>query len=202
MTEADSTRIEALERRLRTLEDREQIRDLVARYNWVMDDRDLEGIRDLFTEDVRISSSDGAMESVGRDAVVAMYQGRFEVLGPSLHWAHDLRVFPDPNDPDAATGLVSLHAEMTRHKVAALSAIRYEDGYRRGEDGRWRFSSRLIAFFYYLDAREYADVLESPLRVRSSAEHVPGGFPESLESWKRYYAEFRRPDSAGEASQS
>jgi ketosteroid isomerase-like protein len=192
-TTADET-VAALARRVRQLEDREQIRDLVARYNWVMDDRDLPGIRDLFSEDVRVSSSDGALESQGRDAVVKMFQGRFEVLGPSLHWAHDHRVWLDDEDPDAGRGLVSLHAEMTRFGVAAISAIRYEDGYRRGEDGRWRFSSRRLSFFYFLDPREYAEVLESPLRVRSSDDHTAGGFPETLESWKRYYEELPRPE--------
>ena len=183
----------AIERRLRRLEDREEIGALVARYNWVMDDRDLPGIRDLFTEDVRVGSSDGVLDSVGRDEVVKMFQGRFEVLGPSLHWSHDHRVWFEDDDPDAARGLVSLHAEMTRFGIAAISAIRYEDGYRRCEDGHWRFSSRRLSFFYFMDPREYADVLEHPLRVRSSEDHVAAGFPEALESWKQYYEEFPRP---------
>ncbi len=193
--------IARLERRLQAVEDREQIRNLVARYNWVMDDRDLAAIRDLFTEDVSVSSHDGAMGAHGRDEVVAMFQGRFEVLGPSLHWAHDHRVWLDEDDPDLATGLVSLHAEMTRFGTAAISAIRYQDVYRRGADG-WRFSRRVLSFFYFLDPREYAEGLEDPLRVRSSDDHVPGGFPETLETWKRYYEEFPRPPSEGEASQS
>ena len=182
--------VAALERRLRRLEDREEIRALVARYNWVMDDRDLTQIRDLFTEDVRVSSSDGVLDSQGRDEVVKMFQGRFEVLGPSLHWAHDHRIWFD--DDDNARGLVSLHAEMTRFGVAAISAIRYEDSYRRDDD-RWRFSSRRLSFFYFMDPREYAEALEHPLRVRSSADHVAAGFPEPLETWKAYYEEFPRP---------
>jgi ketosteroid isomerase-like protein len=183
----------AIERRLRRLEDREEIRALVARYNWVMDDRDLPGIGDLFTEDVRVGSSDGVLDSVGRDEVVKMFQGRFEVLGPSLHWSHDHRVWFEDGDPDTARGLVSLHAEMTRFGVAAISAIRYEDGYRRCDDGRWRFSFRRLSFFYFMDPREYAEALEQPLRVRSSDDHVAAGFPEVLDTWKRYYEEFPRP---------
>ncbi len=194
--------LERIEWRLQALEDREEIRNLVARYNWVMDDRDLEGIRDLFTEDVKVSSHDGALSSHGREEVVAMFQGRFEVLGPSLHWAHDHRVWLDPDDHDRACGLLSLHAEMTRFGMAAISAIRYKDAYRRCGDGRWRFSERLLSFFYFLDPREYADVLEHPLRVRSSPDHTSAGFPETLETWQRYYEEFPRPPSDGEASQS
>ncbi|MFN8217858.1 MAG: nuclear transport factor 2 family protein [Solirubrobacterales bacterium] len=203
MSEAETAALVAqLEERLRTLEDREEIRSLVARYNWVMDDRDLPGIRDLFTEDAQVRSNDGALESVGREAVVAMYQGRFEVLGPSLHWAHDHRVFPDPTDSDRATGTVSLHAEMTRFGVAAVSAIRYDDAYRRCADGIWRFSERRLSFFYFMDPREYPEVMEHSDRVRSSEQHTAAGFPEGLESWRRYYAEFPRPTSAGEGSQS
>jgi ketosteroid isomerase-like protein len=185
--------LQALELRLRRLEDREQIRELVARYNWVMDDRDLPGIRDLFTEDVRVHSHDGMIDARGRDEVVRMFQGRFEVLGPSLHWAHDHRISLDEEDPDQATGLLSLHAEMTRFGAAAVSAIRYEDRYRRHTDGQWRFAARRLAYFYYLDPREYAEVLESSMRVRSTANPSPGGFPENSEPWMRYYADFPRP---------
>ena len=183
--------IAALERRLRRLEDREEIKALVARYNWVMDDRDLDGIRDLFTEDVTVGSSDGVLDSRGRDAVVKMFQGRFEVLGPSLHWAHDHRIWFD--DDDNARGLLSLHAEMTRFGVAAISAIRYEDTYRRCDDDHWRIAARRLSFFYFMDPRDYAEVLEHPLRVRSSADHVAAGFPEALDTWGRYYEEFPRP---------
>lgn len=45
----------ALATRLQRLEDREAIKALIARYGLAMDDRDMQGMSDLFTEDVRIT---------------------------------------------------------------------------------------------------------------------------------------------------
>src|SRR3954451_20033791 len=119
MTDSDAdARLAAIEARLRELEDREQIRELVSRYNAVMDNREIDSAPDLFTEDAEVSSHDGALSSVGRDAVVEMYQSRWTVLGPSLHWGHDHRITIDPGDPDKAPGQVGLHAEMSRFGVA------------------------------------------------------------------------------------
>ncbi len=197
MADADAaTTIAAMEERLRSLEDREAIRELVCRYNAVMDNREIDAVPDLFTEDAEVSSHDGALSSIGRDAVVEMYQGRWGVLGPSLHWGHDHRIALDPDDGDRATGQVGLHAEMSRFGVASMSAIRYDDAYRRGADGRWRFASRRLAFFYFMDPRDFAEVLESDLRVRSGEDAVAAGFPESLASWQEYYKRFPRPAGA------
>lgn len=191
-TDAGAT-LAAMEKRLRTLEDREAIRELVCRYNAVMDNREIDNVASLFTADATVASHDGALSSVGRDAVVEMYQGRWGVLGPSLHWGHDHRIFMDPDDPDRATGQVGLHAEMSRFGTAAMSAIRYDDEYAREADGEWRFKSRRLAFFYFMDPREFAEVMESDLRVRSGEEAVPAGFPETLDSWRDYYERFPRP---------
>jgi ketosteroid isomerase-like protein len=194
-TDAAAT-LAAMEKRLRALEDREAIRELVCRYNAVMDNREIDNAPDLFTEDATVSSHDGALSSVGRDAVVEMYRSRWGVLGPSLHWGHDHRIFIDPSDPDRATGQVGLHAEMSRFGVAAMSAIRYDDEYVREADGQWRFASRRLAFFYFMDPREFAEVMESDLRVRSGEEAVAAGFPETLDSWQDYYKRFPRPAGA------
>ncbi|MBS1676586.1 MAG: nuclear transport factor 2 family protein [Actinobacteria bacterium] len=197
MAEADpGATLAAMEKRLRALEDREAIRELVCRYNAVMDNREIDNAPDLFTADAEVSSHDGALSSVGRDAVVEMYQDRWRVLGPSLHWGHDHRIFIDPADPDRATGQVGLHAEMSRFGVAAMSAIRYDDEYLREADGRWRFKSRRLSFFYFMDPREFAAVMESDLRVRSGEEAVAAGFPETLDSWRDYYGRFPRPGPA------
>ena len=54
-----------LEERIRRIEDCEQIRALVHRYCYLMDNRDLEGCHDLFTPDIVIRSFDGKMNSTG-----------------------------------------------------------------------------------------------------------------------------------------
>ncbi len=135
---------DSFEARLRRLEDRAGIADLVTRYGLAMDDRDVAAFGSLFTDDVRIWSADGVMESRGLAAVTEMFKGRFAVLGPSNHFTHDRLVEFDEADPDRATGLVLSHAEMQRRGQPMLAAIRYHDVYRR-LGGRWKFAERGLA---------------------------------------------------------
>jgi ketosteroid isomerase-like protein len=174
--------------RLQKLEDREEIKGLIARYGLVMDDRDIDGMPNLFTPDVRIRSLDGVMDACGRDEVVAMFRSRFEVLGPSNHFTHDKIICFD-DEPDKATGTVLSHAEMNRKGQPMLAAIRYSDRYAR-HDGDWKFAERVFAFFYYVATEEYLDALGAGIAVRMRAYEKPmaADIPEGLQSWKDYYA--------------
>ena len=78
-----------IERRIRRLEDRVEIGELIARYGLVMDDRDIDGMPALFTPDVVIRSDDGVLDVTGLEGAVKMFCGRFAVLGPSNHVTHD-----------------------------------------------------------------------------------------------------------------
>ena len=80
---------EGLERRVRRLEDRIEIGELIARYGLVMDDRDIARMPTLFTPDVQVRSLDGVMNASGRDAVVEMFHRRIAAIGPSNHVTHD-----------------------------------------------------------------------------------------------------------------
>lgn len=177
-----------LEQRIARLEARNEIRELIARYCFTVDARDVEGIADCFTRDGAMRSLDGVMNASGRDAVIAQFHGRFAVLGPSNHFTHDHLVELDPDDADRATGLVNSHAEVVRNGEALLASLRYHDEYRR-EDGRWRFRLRTLSFFYYTRPGDYAAVLRDTLRNRAYAEPRPADFPESLETWQRYHRE-------------
>jgi len=181
----DSTR--ALEQRIQQLEDREAIKALIARYGLVMDDRDMARMPSLFTHDVRILSRDGVMDARGREAAVALYKGRFEVLGPSNHFTHD-KIIEFGDDPNHATGLVLSHAEMQRRGQPMLAAIRYADSYRR-EEGEWRFAERIFDFFYYVPTAEYIDALGPGLATRMRAYDTPtsADIPEKLATWQTYY---------------
>jgi len=182
------TAITDLETRIRRLEDRVEIGELIARYALVMDNRDMDAMPSLFTADVVIRSLDGVMSIVGRDAAVELFRGRFKVLGPSNHFSHDRIVSFDEVDPDRATGLVLSHAEMNRKGVAMLAAIRYRDLYRR-EAQVWRFQERVLTFMYYVPASEYLDALGAGLAMRNRAYDVPqaADWPEQLPTWREYY---------------
>ena len=182
MTTAD------LEQRIRRLEDRVEIGELIARYGLVMDNRDLAAMPELFTQDVVIRSGDGVMNVTGRETAVEMFRGRFAVLGPSNHFSHDRVLTFDDRDPDSAQGIVLSHAEMNRKGVAMLTAIRYHDHYRR-DAGQWRFSQRILSMMYYVPTAQYLDAFGPGLAHRNRAydDPRPADWPESLPSWKAYY---------------
>jgi len=129
------------------------------------------------------------IDATGYDAVVAMFRGRFAVLGPSNHFTHDRLVDFDAADPDRANGLVLSHAEMQRQGRPMLAAIRYQDVYRR-VDGRWKFAERGLSFMYYVPTTEYLDAFGAGLdrRMRAYESPRPADWPEHLPTWKRYYA--------------
>ena len=176
-----------VEARLRRLEDRTELRELVGRYGLAIDDRDIEAIAALFTPDASFRSRDGVMDARGREAVIEQFRGRFAALGVTFHFAHD-HVLEFGADPDVARGLVTSHAEVWRNGRALRAAIRYEDGYRRHE-GRWRFTDRLLSFIYYVPVEEYAEALGSRLRMRAYGDRCPADLPESLPSWRLYHGE-------------
>lgn len=147
-----------LEERVRHLEDRVAIGELIARYGLVLDNRDVDAIESLFTPDARVWSADGAMDARGRQAVIEVFRGRFDLLGPSNHFTHDRIVEFDHMDPDRATGLVLAHAELQCKGQPMLAAIRYQDVYQRCE-GRWRFRERGLSFMYYVPTAEYLDAM-------------------------------------------
>jgi ketosteroid isomerase-like protein len=158
-----------LDLRLRRLEAIEAIRGLAARYVFAIDDRDIDGVAACFAENARFRSRDGRMNAAGRSAIMEQFQRRFSVLGHGAHYTHD-HVIQVNDDASAATGLVSLHAELMRNGRPMLASLRYEDVYCV-EDGRWKFSDRLLSFLYYLNTEDY--LAHFPQRNRNRAYEEP-----------------------------
>ncbi|MEO8176359.1 MAG: nuclear transport factor 2 family protein [Sphingomicrobium sp.] len=172
--------------RIDRLEAESAIRALAARYCFAIDNHDLDAVADLFTADALVFSRDGVMDARGRDAVIAQYQQRFAVLGPSNHVSHDHWIrFGD--DPDRAEGLLSAHAELWRNETTMVTALRYDDVYRR-EQGVWRFAERALAFLYYVPLADYPEILGRRDRMRAYDQPAEADYPEQLPSWKDYRA--------------
>lgn len=165
--------------RLRRLEDKAAIEDLVVLYGFVMDERDEDGVRRLFCPDATLRSGDGVVGTAGVDAIVETYLGRWSVLGPTNHVSHGHVVRLDAGDPDRATGLVAAHAEVVRHGVTMLVALRYEDEYCR-EGGAWRFHAREMSYMYYVPATEYAEGVRDPLAMRAYEQPTRANWPWAL----------------------
>jgi ketosteroid isomerase-like protein len=180
----------SIEKRIRRLEDREAIHELIARYAIAMDDRDLAAFPEVFTQDTVLRSQDGVMNAVGLAAVTELFRGRFLVLGPSNHFTHDKILQFDERDADVASGIVSSHAEMNRKGEAMLAAIRYHDRYRR-DAGQWKIAERVLSFFYYVPTSQYLDALGPGLATRMRAYDTPrpADWPEGLSTWRHYHGD-------------
>jgi ketosteroid isomerase-like protein len=172
--------------RIARLEARIAIRELVARYCFTVDERDIDGIAQCFTQDGVMRSVDGVMNAAGREAVIAQFHGRFAVLGPSNHYTHDHIIEFDEGNPRSARGTLNTHAEVVRNGELLVASLRYQDRYAF-EDGRWRFAERVLAFFYYSRPADLPEVMRSTLRNRAYAQPVEADYPERSAFWQRYY---------------
>ncbi|RYY44301.1 MAG: nuclear transport factor 2 family protein [Sphingomonadales bacterium] len=171
-----------LEARIARLEAESQIRQLIARYCFTIDDRIRPEIAALFADDAVVRSADGVMNATGVDAIMAQYEGRFAALGPGAHYMHDVQIDFIGDGTQEARGRVSGHAELERNGQMMVCAIRYADTYRNTSQG-WRFQERVISFLYYVPIADYPGILLHRDRNRAYAEPKAADFPEALPGW-------------------
>lgn len=161
-----AARLAVLENRVQELEDRDQIKQLAVRYGDVVDAHDAAGLRAQFTEDARWYWVNGVVDAQGIEAVMDALAGRWDTILGSFHVTHGHAVDMDPNDPDRATGLLLSHAEVLRENNPMISAVRYDDVYRR-VSGEWLFAERKLSFYYYVNASTYVGDLVSGTPVNA-----------------------------------
>lgn len=173
----------SLEQRIARLEDRQAIAQLTASYCFAIDDRDLDTVGRLFTDQGHFGSLDGAMSARGREAIVEQFRSRFSVLGASNHVAHNQLIHLD--SATRAHGLVSSHAEVWRMERTMVTALRYTDQYEK-VGGEWRFAERLLSFMYYLPIEEYAGAMGRLDRNRAGPSPAAADWPEGRPTWAEY----------------
>jgi len=182
-----------LEQRIRRIEDREEIRDLVVMYGVIMDERDFDGIDRLFIPEGTLRSADGVFAAEGIEAIRATYQGRFDALGATNHFTHGHVIRFDPENPDHAYGFLASHAEVDRDGIAMVVALRYLDEYVRTDRG-WQFKDREMSYMYYVPVTQYAEAMVGPDRVRAYGTATRADWPEALNgsdvSWIRDWIEY------------
>ncbi len=153
--------MDTIERRLRILEDREQIRELAATYCFLVDDgRFEELVERCFTED---ACCDFRGAGNAEQMALTVSRGRaelcnfFTVIVPAAlrdmaHTVHNHRV---SIDGDRASGdcYFELTAVDRTSEEAVVGAGRYFDRYRR-DRGAWRFEMRNAAIFFIAPLRE------------------------------------------------
>lgn len=177
--------LEQISLRLDRLEAEGQIRQLVSRYALDTDDRNIDGLAELFTEDAIFMSGDRVMMARGREAIIKQFSDRYSVLGPAMHFMHDLDIrFESPTE---GRGRVSGHAELWRNGQMMVTALRYHDRYRKTASG-WKFAEREILYLYYVPINEYPGILGQADRNRAYAIPKVADIPEALASWQAYTA--------------
>jgi uncharacterized protein (TIGR02246 family) len=134
--------------RLRHLEDREQVLELMAAYGATLDRRDFAAFGRLFAEDAEYGSGPGA-PTRGRAAIQAQLE---RVIGsnPSNLPAPNFHLFFNPS--------IQIEGERaTAHSLGAYTApdsasgttrmvffVTYQDTLARQQDGRWLFKKRMV----------------------------------------------------------
>lgn len=137
------SRISELANRVRLLEDRAAIQDLRFRYHVAVNEKALEAIPELFTEDAEVSF-EGIGEASGLSEIVALYA---EVVGQSPFIKQFIHNHLITLDGDAASGLSYLDARTVRDGESLLVAARFDDRYRRTTRG-WRFESLRLTLYF------------------------------------------------------
>lgn len=142
---------ESLEARVRRLEDRFAINDIVVSYATLLDDEQWDALGELFTEDAVFASPNST--TTGRAAIVENFKAKHAPYVATWHDPHGIVVEFDGDD--VARGMVIGYAELGRPGMTVVTSIRYQDDYRR-EGGRWRFARRHVLSLYGLTLPELA----------------------------------------------
>lgn len=132
-----------LARNIALVADRQDIAQLRAQYCHLLDDRDWDGLADLFTSD---GVFDGLARVEGRAAIHQFFSQTVERLAEGF-W-HFCTNATCQVDRDRATGRISMQYLSCKNGVSYVSAGHYDDVLLR-QDGQWKFQSRRITFYYY-----------------------------------------------------
>ena len=124
----------------REVADRAEIRDLACRYARAVDRRDWALAETLFTEDGVLKGA--RFELVGRAQVVRGLRS-VERYRATFHAVHNQTLEIAGDDATGETYCVANHLLERDGRSFKLDwGIRYQDRYRRGANGSWRFARR------------------------------------------------------------
>jgi len=170
--------------RLRRIEDRFELGELISRYGVAVDDRDFDTLEAMYVEDSYFNGI------TGRKAIMDFYRERGATYGPTYHYAHTWHF--DFESDDAATGLVTAHAELSLNGKTLWLGMRYMDRYQRA-GGKWRFKARENKFRYVLPFEEMATAYGDRLRKRwPGTENQPVDLPDQVATFIAHKAAQKR----------
>src|SRR5262245_21700935 len=140
-----------LEQQVRELMDREEIKELTARYAHGVARGEGAAVAAWFIEDGVFRNhfpGEPVTEVRGQEALKQLYGAiRRNVALPCIH-NHLITV-----TGDEASGTCSLEVRLTREGQSMIGSGYYEDRFRR-ENGRWKFVGRECTFFHFVPLQQ------------------------------------------------
>ena len=139
---------------LRRLIDKDEIRDLALLYSRAIDRQDIALLRDLYTADATDThgdSYDGDAEGYCRFIACS-----FPYMLYSGHHVCNHLIDVDGDEGSGEIYALAYHlipGKEPGEQQEDLMLVRYIDNYRRCDDGRWRFSKRVVTYDFKL--RQY-----------------------------------------------
>jgi 3-phenylpropionate/cinnamic acid dioxygenase small subunit len=161
-----------LERRIRRLEDRAELQDLLVKYFLAADDDDYPALAETFARDATFTAG-GFDGGSSRTEIVEFIRADRRTMGPTIHTLnYSLFSF---QDDDHSKGVVGAHLELSRGGSTLFGAVRYADAYVR-EEGRWRIRHRNMLMIHVGPWEQVGSSLTCELRVR-----WPGAAPQKAD---------------------
>ena len=143
----DAAAFEALERRVRALEDVNEIRNLKARYAAYCDDKyDADGIAAIFAED-GVWESKGVGPFVGREAIRGFFRGASSIYSFAIHYALNGHIEVD-GDRGKAQWYSFMPCTLGDGNRAMWRAGIDNEEYAR-VDGVWMYKRKASAPFFF-----------------------------------------------------
>lgn len=163
-----------IERRLRELEDRAAINDLVVRYFLAVDSDDIDEIGRVFAENATFGIS-GEVVAVGRQKILDYLVAARNAMGLTVHTPD--YVLQTRADSETVKGVVGAHLELVLGGKAVFGAVRYEDEYK--QDGRaWMIRRRDMRTIHIAPWDQVSSVFSSDRPVRwPGVDPQPSDYP-------------------------
>ena len=128
--------------------DKEAIRELVLCYSRAVDRKDVGLLRDLYTGDATDThgdSFDGSAEDFCK-----FIEASLPHMTYSGHHACNHMISIVGDEANGEVYALAFHVlpdqEHARKQIEDFMAVRYIDNYRRCDDGKWRFSKRVVTY--------------------------------------------------------
>ena len=138
----------SLEERVQLMEDKDEIRELTAKYCYAVAAQDSDALIDMFTED-GIFDMPPDRHFEGREQLSELYTaGIAEATPKPFIQNHVISV-----DGDTATGNCAVEIRLVENGVAMTACGYYNDKYRR-ENGAWKFAHRDFNLYHWVPLSE------------------------------------------------